>query len=86
MPKLTDYVKIAAEEYVRERGSTELEARWIAEFFQDSGVLEAYPRQDLVAFAEMVQKELTKEDERATKKADFQLHKMIRRIKFPPEM
>ena len=84
MPKLTDYVKIAAEEYVRERGSTELEARWIAEFFQDSGVLEAYPRQDLVAFAEMVQKELTKEDERATKKAAFQLHKMIRRIKLPP--
>jgi len=85
MPKLTDYVKMAANEYIRERGSTDLEARWIAEFFQDSGVQEAYPRQDLVAFADMVQKELTKEDERATKKAASSLDKMVRRIKFPPK-
>jgi hypothetical protein len=85
MLKLTDYVKMAANEYIRERGSTDLEARWIAEFFQDSGVQEAYPRQDLVAFADMVQKELTKEDERATKKAASSLDKMVRRIKFPPK-
>jgi hypothetical protein len=85
MPKLTDYVKMAAEEYIRERGNTELEARWIAEFFQDSGVQEAFPRQDLVAFANMVQKELTKEDERATRKAASSLDKMVRRIKFPPK-
>lgn len=85
MPKLTDYVKMAADEYVRARGSTELDARWVAEFFQDSGVQDAYPRQDLVAFAEMVQKELNNEDERANKKAAFHLDKMIRRIKFPPK-
>jgi hypothetical protein len=71
MPKLTDYVKMAAETYLEETGSTELNARWTAEFFQDCGVQEAYPRQDLIAFAEMVQKELTKKDERADKKHVF---------------
>lgn len=85
MPKLTDYAKMAAQEYISERGSTELEPRWIAEFFQNSGVQDAYPRQDLIAFANMVQKELTKEDERATKKAASSLDKMVRRIKFPPK-
>ena len=83
MPKLTDYVKMAADEYVREAGSTELDARWIAEFFQDCGVQDAYPRQDLVAFAGLVQKELTKESERAAKKADLQLDKLIRGVKLP---
>ena len=62
MPKLTDYVKMAAGEYLEETGNTELNARWIAEFFQDGGVQDAYPRQNLVAFAEMVQKELTKNE------------------------
>lgn len=71
MPKLTDYVKTAAEEYLEETGNTELNAHWIAEFFQDCGVQDIYPRQDLVAFAEMVQKELTKNNERATKKCNF---------------
>ncbi|SEO55487.1 hypothetical protein [Nitrosovibrio sp. Nv6] len=85
MPKLTDYVKMAADEYVRDRGSTELDARWIAEFFQDSGVQDAYPHQDLIAFADMVQKEPNREEERATKKAAFHLDKMIRRIRFPPK-
>lgn len=83
MPKLTDYVKMAANEYMREAGSTELDAHWIAEFFQDCGVQDAYPRQDLVVFAELVQKELTKEGERAAKKADFQLDKMIRGVSPP---
>lgn len=85
MPKLTDYAKMAAHEYINERGSTELEPRWIAEFFQNAGVQDAYPRQDLIAFANMVQKELTKEDERATKKAASSLDKMVRHIKFPPK-
>ena len=40
-----------------------LDARWIAEFYQDSGLLDDYPRQDLVAFAEMVQKALTRQAE-----------------------
>lgn len=83
MPKLTDYAKMAADEYLREVGNTELNARWIAEFFQDCGVQDAYPRQDLVAFAEMVQKELTKNAERANKQAHLQLDKIIRNIKLP---
>lgn len=83
MPKLTDYVKTAAEEYLEETGNTELNAHWIAEFFQDYGVQDVYPRQDLVAFAEMVQKELTKNNERAAKKMQFQLDKTIRAIKRP---
>lgn len=83
MLKLTDYTKMAADEYVQEVGITELNARWIAEFFQDCGVQDAYPRQDLVVFAEMVQKELTKKDERATKNANFQLDKIIRDVKLP---
>ena len=83
MPKLTDYVKTAAEEYLEETGNTELNAHWIAEFFQDCGVQDVYPRQDLVAFAEMVQKDLTKNNERAAKKMLFQLDKTIRAIKRP---
>ncbi|MDQ3186522.1 MAG: hypothetical protein M3Q16_08750 [Pseudomonadota bacterium] len=83
MPKLTDYVKMAADEYLEETGNTELNAHWIAEFFQDCGVQDAYPRQDLVAFAEMVQKELTKNDERAAKKMHFILDKTILGIKHP---
>ena len=67
MPKLTDYVKMAAETYLEETENTELNAHWIAEFFQDCSVQDAYPRQDLIAFAEMVQKELTKKDERPPK-------------------
>lgn len=81
MPKLTDYVKMAADEYLEETGNTELNARWIAEFFQDYGVQDAYPRQDLVAFAEMVQKELTKNEERAAKKMRLLLDKALRGIK-----
>lgn len=83
MPKLTDYVKMAADEYLEETGNTELNARWIAEFFQDGGVQDAYPRQNLVAFAEMVQKELTKHEERAAKKTRLLLDKTIRGIKYP---
>lgn len=83
MPKLTDYVKMAANEYLEETGNTELNAHWIAEFFQDCGVLDAYPRQDLVAFAEMVQKELTKNEEQAAKKTRLLLDKTIRGIKYP---
>ena len=83
MPKLTDYAKMAADEYLQEAGNTELDARWIAEFFQDCGVQDAYPQQDLVAFAEMVQKELTKNAERATKQAHLQLDKIIRNVKLP---
>lgn len=60
MAKLTEYADAAATEYLRETGKTELEPHWLAEFFQDCGVLDEYPRQDLVAFHSMVQKELTR--------------------------
>ena len=86
MPKLTDYVKMAAEEYLEETGNTELNAHWIAEFFQDGGVQDAYPRQNLVAFAEMVQKELTKNEELAAKKTRFLLDKALRGIKSPRKL
>jgi len=65
--KLTDYAKMAANEYVQEAGQHELDARWIAQFFQESGVMDSYPEQDLIAFASMVQKELTKNAERANR-------------------
>ncbi|MGK2953814.1 MAG: hypothetical protein ACSLEZ_15700 [Thiobacillus sp.] len=78
MTKLSDYVEIAAMEYLLETGNDELNAHWIAEFFQDSGVLDDYPWQDMVAFSDMVQKELTKKSERAGKQTRFQLDKIVR--------
>lgn len=63
MRKLSEYVQSASSEYLHETGQTVLDARWIAEFYQDSGLLDDYPRQDLVAFAEMVQKALTRQAE-----------------------
>ena len=69
MRKLTDYVEIAATEYFQETGKGELDARWIAEFFQDYGVQDDYPRQDLVAFYALVQKALTIKTDRIEKLA-----------------
>lgn len=77
MPKLSEYVEMAAVEYLQETGQHELDARWIAAFFQDGGVQEDYPRQDLVAFSDRVQKALTKKSERAGKHMRFQLDKII---------
>ena len=77
-PKLSDYVEIAAAEYIRETGRSELDSHWIAEFFQDSGVLEAYPRQDLVAFWIQVQKAVTKYADRADKQARQHVERMTR--------
>ena len=75
MPKLTEYVEMAATEYLQETGKPELDARWIAEFFQDCGVLDEYPRQDLVAFCALVQKTLTEKTARAEKLTRMQLDK-----------
>jgi hypothetical protein len=77
MTKLSEYVEMAANEYLQETGKDELDARWIAEFFQDSGVLDDYPRQDLVAFSDLVQKALSKKSERAGKQTRFQLDKIV---------
>ena len=72
MAKLTEYAEMAAAEYVEETGSFDLNARWVAEFFQDSGAQDDYPRQDVVAFFDMVQKALTKNAERAGEQAHMQ--------------
>lgn len=69
---------MAANEYLQETGKDELDARWIAEFFQDGGVQDDYPRQDLVAFSDLVQKALSKKSERADKQSRFQLDKIVR--------
>jgi hypothetical protein len=83
MPKLSEYAEMAAIEYLQEIGNTDLDSRWIAEFFQNSGVMDEYPRQDLVAFAALVQKALTIKSERADKQARMQLDKIIPFIKHP---
>lgn len=69
MRKLTDYVEAAATEYLQETGREVLDSVWIAEFFQDCGVQDDYPRQDLVDFFALVQKALTIKVERAAKQA-----------------
>jgi len=81
MRKLTDYVEVAATEYWHETGSEELDSVWIAEFFQDSGVLDDFPKQDLVDFYALVQKALTIKIERAEKLVRLQLDKSARTIK-----
>lgn len=78
VPRLSDYVELAAMEYLRETGRFELDARWIAAYFQDAGVLDAYPRQDLVAFSALVQKALTADAERAGKAARLHLQRIAR--------
>ncbi len=83
MPKLSEYAEMAAIEYLQEMGNADLDSRWIAEFFQNSGVMDEYPRQDLVAFAALVQKALTIKSERADKQARTQLDKIIPFIKHP---
>jgi hypothetical protein len=75
MRKLTDYVEIAAGEYLQETGKGELDNLWIAEFFQDCGVLDDYPAQDLVGFYALVQKALTLKIERAEKLARLEREK-----------
>lgn len=81
MPKLTDYADMAATEYFLETGKIDLAPVWIAQFFVDAGVQRDYPRQDLVAFAAMVQKELNKRSERAGKQARAEVEKVIRVVK-----
>lgn len=76
MPKLSDYVQTAATEYLLETGKIELDAHWAAVFFQDSGVMEEYPRQNMIEFYNMVQKELTKRADRAGKQTRMKLEKI----------
>ena len=81
MRKLSEYVEMAATEYLHETGKAELDAHWIAEFFQDNGVQDDYPRQDLIAFCELVQKALIIKSDRAHKQTRLQLDKAIRLVK-----
>ncbi len=83
MTKLSEYVEIAADEYLLETGNTELDARWTAEFFQDSGVLEEYPRQSLVEFFNLVQKELFRKAEFAEKQTLLHMDRILQSIKQP---
>ncbi len=83
MHKLSEYVEMAATEYLHETGQDELDALWIAAFFQDGGVLDDYPEQDLIAFSDLVQKALTQKSERAGKQTRFQLDKIIRSVRHP---
>lgn len=78
MRKLTDYVEIAAAEYLEETGKGELDSLWIAEFFQDCGVLDDHPAQNLVGFYALVQKALALKVEQAEKLARLQRDKSSR--------
>lgn len=75
MPKLSEYVATAAADYLQETGKTELDARWVAEFFQDSGLLDEYPRQNLITFFALVQKALLVQAERSSAEARRLLEK-----------
>lgn len=72
MRKLSDYVEMAALEYWQETGKDELDSFWVAEFFQDCGVQDDYPNQNLVDFYALVQKALTVNIEMAEKQARLQ--------------
>ncbi len=83
MRKLSEYVETAAAEYWQETGKGELDSLWIAEFFQDCGVMDDYPGQDLVGFFALVQKALTLNLERAEKVARLEREKNSRAGKNP---
>lgn len=83
MHKLSEYVEMAATEYLQETGKTELNAYWAAEFFQDNGVQDNYPRQDLIAFCALVQKALAIKSERVGKQTRLQWDTAIRPIPKP---
>ena len=81
MSKLSEHVEMAATEYFQETGNPELNACWVAEFFQNCGVMDEYPRQDMVAFHALVQKALTRKFERAEKLKRMRLDKIIHAAK-----
>ena len=81
MHKLTEYVEMAAAEYLQETGKEVLDPVWTAEFFQDCGVLDDHPGQDLVAFHALVQKALTLRIERAGKRERLQQERAGRAVK-----
>ncbi len=78
MRKLSEYVETAAAEYWQETGRAELDARWAAEFYQDCGVQDDHPHENLVDFYNLVQKALTLNLERAEKRARLAREKAAR--------
>ena len=81
MRKLIEYVEMAATEYLQETGKEVLDSLWLAEFFQDAGVMDDYPTQGVVEFYALVQKALTIKIERAEKLARLQTEKSSRSAK-----
>ena len=81
MYKLSDHVEMAANEYLQETGKTDLDSRWIAEYFQDC-VQDDFPGQDLVEFFTLVQKSLTVIIEKAEKLARLQQEKSSRSAEY----
>jgi hypothetical protein len=81
MRKMTEYVEMAATEYLQETGNEVLDSRWLAEFFQDGGVMDDYPGQSLVDFYALVQKALTIKIGQAEKLARLQQDKASRSAK-----
>lgn len=69
MPKLSEYIEQAATEYWQETGKSELDAYWTAQFFQESGLVDECPRQNLITFFALVQKTLLARAERAAEEA-----------------
>ena len=82
MPKLSEYVRMAADEYVREHGNIEPSARWVADFSRvwSAGRVPAARPGRLRSDGA---KELIKREEQAVKKTRLQLDKMIQRLKSP---
>jgi|WetSurMetagenome_2_1015567.scaffolds.fasta_scaffold00607_18 hypothetical protein len=72
MGRKIDYIEMAATEYLQETAKSELDSLWIAEFFQDYGELNDFPRHNLVDFYSLVQKALTIKIEKAEKLARLQ--------------
>ena len=64
MLKLSDFVEMAAVEYWQVKSNNELDSIWVAEFFQEYGVLDDHPGQDLISFYALVKIALTRNIER----------------------
>jgi hypothetical protein len=67
MRTLNDYVESAAAEYWQETGRADLDPLWIAEYYQDGGVMDDHPRLGVVAFFALVEKMLAQDLARAEK-------------------
>lgn len=77
--KLSDFIELAATEYLRDTSRIDLDPRWIAAYFADSGIAEAHPQQNLVAFGALVQKALDQRADRAGKVARHHLDRISRK-------